>query len=614
MNKHINKQLIRLLVAAVISASTWGGTYYWYHSTKKKNSVNENEKALAYVGEVQDEIQRRPAARLLWQEVKTGESLYNGEAIRTSEKGEVRIIFSDSDRFIDLEPESLIVIKKSSGEIALDLMEGSLFVNAQNNQNANAPNLVLNSEAGKVDLSKAKASLSKTKGQDVNVQVLEGKASLKNSSGETKELIQGSSASINNAGFQFNKNNLKILAPHLHKPIYIYPSESQSVAFKWSGFPPNTLISLWIGSTRKDLKQIAQTKAINMDTLLAQLPLGKQYWKLIAIDEKNPKNAVESNIFKSEVVMQYAPTMVFPLPNAIIDPPRLPYDLTFKWQTTENVKNIILEIWADSQLKNKIIQKQFKTEESFLLPSLNEGTYYWRMTSYFENSAKSISSKIQNFRISQKVETMIPVNVQWTLNESDKTQYFIEQPSLNLKWSASDPKKVAQWKLKYFDISNQEASTQEITVNTTDYKAPLDKPGRYIASVEALDSQGRLIGKASPTEINVSPRPLLTTPRFTNTEPQIKASDSGHSEVSWKKVDGAKEYWLTILKEGKEIKKEKSATTMTQLKNLMPGEYKIELQAIDEYGRTSEGMDTKMLLVPNNSGLKAPTLKKIKVN
>ncbi|WP_374032330.1 hypothetical protein [Bdellovibrio bacteriovorus] len=108
----MKKQWKRLLIAALSSSSVFAATWFWYQSTADTRSSNSNEKPLAYVGKVVEDIQRRPASRLLWQLVNSGEPLYNGEAIRTSERGEVRIQFVDSDRYLDLEPESLIVIKK----------------------------------------------------------------------------------------------------------------------------------------------------------------------------------------------------------------------------------------------------------------------------------------------------------------------------------------------------------------------------------------------------------------------------------------------------------------------------------------------------------------------
>jgi ABC-type Fe3+ transport system substrate-binding protein len=88
----------------------------------------------------------------------------------------------------------------------------------------------------------------------------------------------------------------------------------------------------------------------------------------------------------------------------------------------------------------------------------------------------------------------------------------------------------------------------------------------------------------------------------------------GKSKLEWSQVEGAKEYWLVISKGGKELKRSKYASNSTALKNLLPGEYDVEISAVDAHGRTSESASPRKLLVPDKSNLKAPTLKKIKVN
>ncbi|WP_374032328.1 hypothetical protein [Bdellovibrio bacteriovorus] len=79
-------------------------------------------------------------------------------------------------------------------------------------------------------------------------------------------------------------------------------------------------------------------------------------------------------------------------------------------------------------------------------------------------------------------------------------------------------------------------------------------------------------------------------------------------------MEGAKEYWLTIRKDGKELKRSKYMQNSTALKNLLPGEYEVELIAVDTYGRNSQAGPARKLLVPDKSNVRAPTLKKIKVN
>lgn len=600
----MKKQWKRLLIAALSSSSVFAGTWFWYQSTDNNRASHSNEKPLAYVGKVVEDIQRRPASRLLWQLVNTGEPLYNGEAIRTSERGEVRIQFVDSDRYLDLEPESLIVIKKSEGEIALDLMEGSLFVNAKAGAgDSNAPGLVLNSANGKVDLSQASASLSKGRGNSVDVQVLEGKASIKGNNGQTQDLT--------------TREEVQILSPSPQKPVAMDAESPDPVSFQWRGFPANTQVSLWVGPSRKQLKEVKKAN-LNASQLQAPLSFGRHYWKLVATTPQGSV-AAESPIYKTEVLARYAPTVTFPTADAEIPATQLPYDLSFKWQKGDDTKQMTLEIWSDEKMTRKVATQSFTKEEGYTLPGLKSGTYYWRMTSYFVDTEKPVLGKVQKFTVSSLAEinakkAPIPVLVDFTIPEKDLVQYYVEQPQLGLSWKGDRPDQVASWRVKYRGENEDPESARSMDVKETKVTTPVRKPGRYIASIEALSAEGKVLGAASSQVLTVSPLPLLQAPVFMPAEGQLQASNDGRSQLIWSKVEGAKEYWLTIRKNGKELKRSKYAQNSTSLKNLLPGEYEVEVTAVDNYGRSSEVLPARKLLVPDKSNVKAPTLRKIKVN
>ncbi|MFV8259706.1 hypothetical protein ACNQKP_18000 [Bdellovibrio bacteriovorus] len=603
----MKKQWKRLLIAALSSSSVFAATWFWYQSTADTRSSNSNEKPLAYVGKVVEDIQRRPASRLLWQLVNSGEPLYNGEAIRTSERGEVRIQFVDSDRYLDLEPESLIVIKKSEGEIALDLMEGSLFVNAKTGAaEGDAPGLVLNSANGKVDLSQASASLSKGRGDSVDVQVLEGKASIKGSDGQSKDLT--------------TREEVKILTPLPQKPVAMDAENPDAVPFQWQGFPANSNVTLWVGPSRKQLKPLMKA-APNANQLMASLPFGRHYWKLVAT---NPQGSVaaESPIYKTEVLARYAPTMVFPTADAEVPAVQTPYDMSFKWQMGEDTRQMTLELWADEQLKNKISTNTFTKEDSFTARGLKAGSYYWRMTTYFLDTDKPSLGKVQKFtikpanQVNAKVE-FVPVQINFTMPEKDMVQYYVEKPRLGLSWKVDKTENVSAWRVKYHTEEEDPALAQSFDVKevqNTQVQAPVARPGRYIASIEALNKDGKVLGATSSQILTVSPLPLLEAPSFTPAEGTLQASMDGRTQLTWNAVEGAKEYWLTIRKDGKELKRSKYMQNSTALKNLLPGEYEVELTAVDTYGRNSQSGPARKLLVPDKSNVRAPTLKKIKVN
>ncbi|MFZ4404012.1 MAG: hypothetical protein ACOYOK_07920 [Pseudobdellovibrionaceae bacterium] len=509
----------RLFFAAAISLSVYAVNAYWYFSSEKKFDSLKNEKPLAFVGKTVEEIQRRPAARLLWQNVETGDPLYNGEAIRTAENAEVRILFAGTNRYLDVEPESLIVLQKLEGKISLDLLEGNLFVHSSDIQEKEntSEDLVVKSENGTLDLSNATASLSKTKNRKMDLQILSGQVSVKDKNGTKLNL-----SSINNS----ESNKFLILSPKLGKPLYASNNQASLISFQWKGWE-NKNVQLQIGTHRKNLlSTISNNK--NGSSLQTALSVGKYYWKLNALNEKSQVIG-ESAVYKLEV-----------LPLATL-------------------------VDAANPVSTAAITKQ------------------------------------------------LPIDVQWTLNEKQNLQYYVQQPQLHLAWTSPQKDKIFAWRLKWKEQQDSELQTQTVQ-QKKELTFQLNKPGRYLASVEALDNKNQVLGVTPEKTIEVLEQPLIDTPRFSFAQGLLKAEDNGRISLQWSNVSGAKEYNLVISKNGRELKKTSLTSTNTSFKNLMPGEYQVQLFATDFYGRKSQQTDSRTIVVPDKSNVKAPTLKRIRVN
>ncbi len=606
----MRSQWKRLAWAALLSCACFAATLLWYKSTERNNSHIGGESPLAQVGRVGDEVMKKSATRLLWQVVNTGDNLYNNESIRTSSHGEIRIQFEDG-RYIDLEPDSLVILQKSQGEIALDLMEGSVFVNAKSGADTvNSPGLVLNSNGNKVDLSGASASLSKGKGTSVDLQVLEGKATIKDKNGKTKEVSQGTTAMGSSESLK-----IEILSPSPQKPYYIDPEANQIVAFKWKGFPAQYKVSLFAGPSRKELKEWAATDLPGISDLQTKFTIGKYFWKLVAKDVKTNEIKGESSIFKTEFIARYAPTIAFPLVDAEIPVEKFPASLSLKWQKGEDAERVTLEVATDRTLKAKLANKNFTTEESYNMGGLKEGEYFWRLSAYYPDSEKPIIGKIQKFKLI-KLQHKEPVRIAWTLPEKMLNQYFVEKPELELSWKPENRQEdIVGFKLKIVEAEGNPEDALSFQSKETKYKAALGKAGRYIASVEAYDKEGATIGRSDPKTVLASALPLLAAPRILPTEGILKSQNDGHSEIQWEPLVGAKEYELVVAnKDGKELAKKRYQSNSTNLKNLLPGEYMIKLIAVDQFGRNGKEATQRTLLVPDRSSLLAPKVKKIKVN
>lgn len=612
----MTSQWKRLAVAAGLSLSCAGATFLWYYSTEH-SSVAQNEKPLAQVAQVEDEVLKRPAARLLWQALSTGDNLYNGETIRTSSRGEITIQL-EGNRHIKLEPDSLIVLQKSKGEISLDLMEGSLFVNAQNGEAPkDGAGLVLNSKNGKVDLSSASVSLSKGSNGALDLQVLGGKAKVKGADGKEKEIGEGKSSSLGLNG-AFDSSNVTTLSPAPNKTLFIDPDAADPVLFKWKGYPPNWDVHISAGPTKKSLVEIAKTAKPGESQVTTKLPLGKHWYRMTAKDPATGKVMAESPIVRLEIQGRYPPSLIYPAANAEVPMEKpSPIDVTFKWNRADEVLKSQLEISTDPNLRSLIFNKAFTSQTETVVPQLKEGTYYSRMSSFYSDSAKPTVGKIQKFVVQKPTPIKKdPVQVSWTLPESKLQQSYLNKPELDLSWKAMNrAEDVAGYRLRLENSEDRNAAPVTLDVNEGQIKAPVPKAGRYIASVEAVDKTGSVIGTSDPLTLATSELPLLKAPILQPAEGDLKSRPDGKTELLWTESQGAKGYALTIFdKSGKEVSKTKFDANKASLKHLMPGEYTLQVQAVDAYGRNSEPSPKRNLIVPNSSGLRAPTLKKIKVN
>ncbi len=594
----MKKQTRMILLAALLSLTVFGGTKFWYQSQSAQLDQHADVKPLAFAASVHEDVRRRPASRLIWQTVNSGEALYPGEAIKTSAKSEVRIQFNDGNRYIDLDPDSLLVITSNNNEISLDLMDGSIFV-AGGDKGATGPALTLNSAKGKVDLSGATASLSKSS-SGVDVQVLKGKVTSENGQEFKNSLI----------------DSVKILSPMSDHPTIINPESSDSIKFSWQGFPENTLVSLWVGSSRKEMKQIAQTKVPGQSSIEKRISTGKHFFKLIASEVKNPKNQMESQLHRFEVIAKFPPVAIYPTSEAslVMNKPLNP--VSFKWSKPEDTKSVTMEISKDSSFKQKILSKDFNDEEDFT-QDLAPGDYYWRLNARYDGTDGPITSKPIHFSITSKPKN--PLKIIWLPKQEKEIQYFIEQASVNMVWDVDLKSDVKKWTVHLWPTKDgrKPAAETEKVIKTIEMKAQSEVPqaGSFNAMVEAFNENDVLLASSEVKTFEAAVKPLLEAPLFLPEKGELKADNRGNLSLKWTAQSEAKDYQLVLMdKDGNEIKRGNFTGTSTSLVNLMPGEYKVDIFATDIHGRESEHGTPRHVLVPDTSGLKAPKLKKVQVN
>lgn len=590
----------KILLALALSATCYAFTHLVYVLTDPGKGLNNSREPIAYTTRVNENVQRRPVARMIWHLLNTGEPVYPGEAIRTSSDSEVRIQFVGSDRTLDLEADTMVILTKNENEISLDLLDGSVFV-AQN-ENSTSPNsgdkLTLNSKQGQIDLSKATASLSKTQDK-VDLQVIKGEAQMK---GQNENQIFKSGDS---------DSQIKGLEPLGDKPLFVTGLNPRPVIFKWTGAVEGSSVEVWLGKTRKDLK--LQSRLIQKADSQVQLQLrpGKYFWQV-----RGPQT-LQSQLLRFEVLPLAPPQPLTPVDQASVLSTDNPAAVEFTWSNPTGASSATFELSRDQGFKDVLKTEVVDSSKTFLAVPVGPGKYFWRVSTYYADHHQMAAAP------SRQVEVVIGerkiAKVAWDPNLKSEI-FFVDKPKLALAWNEIETTTAKSWLIRFAPTEadlNNATSENTIQLETKNQKIEpiLPAPGRWVASIEGRDASGKKVAVSEIREFTASELPLLESPELLPAEGDLVSDQSGSLKLQWSSIEGTTEFLISMKsKDGSEVLNKKSSQTSLQLVDLLPGSYQVTVTGKDSHGRLSKEPKTRNLIVPESSGLSAPKLRKMKVN
>lgn len=686
----------RLLIATLLSATGFAATQIWYIYTEPEKKSNTTAKPIARLVSSVNDVQKKSLEKIIWQPAIHGETLHAGESIRTYSKSEARIEFLNSSAVIDLEPDSAIVLEENNGSIALDFLQGNIFVKTEQNKSTEQNSIVLKSGQQKLNLNSSEVSLGRGENDKLDLAVHKGSVQ-----GLDPRLTQG---------------KIKVLEPLPSRPIYVTSSKSEPVVFKWQSLEKGYEVQLQWGPERDKLESITNAVAAGeIGQMAAALPPGKSYFRLVAkpLSPENPE--LISSILRAHILVKTAPVLLAPAHLATLTLPPGQPEVKLLWSNPSGFEKMIVEVASSANLRNKVKTEYLDhtTEYTFLPPK--EGVYYWRVSGTLEGRKEVVSSGVKKFKVgfindirppvlstplqNEKIQLeaikghgllmswqiapgasgyyvklekinisserglastenvfesegeflqalvpdLKPGNYAWsvqsidaqgqksspsekryfniqtvrTLNwadgkTKDEFRYITLKPSISLKWERGDPK-ATHWIVR--TTSGETTQTLESKTNVSGLELALPRDGLYQFEVEAFDDRNRLLARSLTREVQVGSEPLLPAPQFASSIPNaIETSGNGFVSLRWQQVRGATHYRLLLKHEDGRTAKEYSFKSQEgSLRGLMPGQYKVSLQSVDQYGRVSPESPERALIVPNQSNVQAPKLKGVQV-
>jgi hypothetical protein len=596
----MNRNLKRLALAFVISASCFGATVIWFESGKTA-AAHGDRAPIARLNESSNDVQRKPLKRVIWESVSKNDDLYPGEAIRTTENAEAKIQLVKSGAVIHLEANSLVVLEENENGMSLDFLQGNLFVSSSGGGGGDGLTLKMGSD--EVKLNSADLSLSKGSDGKVDLAVFKGQAEMQKD-GKTVSIDKDKMVSVTDKGVSVDKDRVQILWPVAGETVLLnlVHGERLDVAFK--PLPKGYVVTAEWGAKRSNLKPAGVSAPGESGKISIGGRSGKWFVKLSAKSEDPALPPLASNVLPLAIDPKSPPALVEPKGGAPVIKESAAAPVAFRWLNRHKLESQILEIATDAQFKNLKTKQTFDGETGdFSAADLGDGTYYWRVTGFLKikDKTEALSSAPSKFSVVSSWELKAPTPVWPEANQ--RLSYIDAQKSgVSFKWSA--PAGVKRYTVL---VQRKGVTILEKELETTMVKITDVKPGNYQWKVSSLDPKGGA-PKATPVmNFTIDEMPKLewaenpAVYEYPTPTPSLRAQ--------WKPLASAASYRFRL--ENKDLANgqpewQSTKQSVFDVPLAADGQYEAVVEALNEKGQTIAQSDARTFGVKRRPLLPAP--------
>lgn len=327
---------------------------------KDFSASSENKKVVGLISDTKQEVRQRRSKSIIWEESKKSNELYYYDSILTLSKSSATVELEGSSK-IELSENTLIVIeppeKTGSEKLKLRFSKGN--VRAKMNgagSEINTGSWVIEAQAG------SEIAVRGTSEQDVEVEVLKGKASMSNSE-KTVQIEENKIISVQEKEIQSEKNITDEIQWNgsLSRRSYIDES-SKEHPLEWTG----SADQLWYRSPAGEVSTLEILKGAK--DLTKDLGLGAHQFRLMSGDKVSQTLTIE--VWKKPKIQ-----LLYPLPRDRIS---IGHNQIFSWRGVDQVSNYRLE-FAESLdfLKPETAATSANSFTNFSFEK--EGSLFWRV-------------------------------------------------------------------------------------------------------------------------------------------------------------------------------------------------------------------------------------------
>ncbi|GEM_PF-3670148 len=633
------KRFFTTLIVSLVSAlSVW----FWYYGAEQNSLFFEGE-SIAKVTSTSDQVYKRPAKRLLWLPIIKGQKLYNGETVKTEAQSQAIITFDSNQSKLKIEPDTLVVIRQNDLDIEINLIEGALQNEQTQDDNQKGDGrITIKSDQSIIDISKSEAHIQKSKQQALSLSVLKGQAKFVDQNNIDTQINKGESLKVDE-----NKKTIKLrtidIVSHLNNQSYFVfneninfelgPLENKKGLELWSGQSPTALKKNKITISNdnkfsikwKDSSEWFEVKQFENNILVGQSPVYHFIFKptflakIVSPDFSKsiePSDKIKVAWDRSEGIKEYQLKVFEKISSVIGNTESQSSESTSSESaSSEKVKSETnnLDVKFKPYFQKKYLNNQFDD----VISLLGEGEYQLVLDVLYQDQTNWIKSDEKNLVVKKyRPPPVIAPKLSWVNLNQLKEQIYPLKPELKIDLQITKGSEaiedidvlISQIKNKSEIVKQKIAYKDE---NKLSLKYSVKEFEMYLAKV-LIKTQVNQYEFEQAFEVKKTP--LLAPLQWKSENSLFAASLEGNLKIEWQAQEGAKTFEVKLIKDSGEVQIFKDILSPDyQLSALLPGGYQVYISSIDEWGRYNQKPLKGLITVSDQSQIKAPTIKKVKI-
>ncbi|MBD5410612.1 MAG: FecR domain-containing protein [Treponema sp.] len=406
-----------------------GYALYLFYNNFFRSLSKMNEDPIATISFKYKTAQRKFSGKNVWDRLRSGSPIYNGDTIHTADLSEATIYFSDGN-VMDLAENTMAQVFVNEEGLVADLTGGSAVFDsseAGSGVTINSGGMKVQVEAGS-SLSAGVSAGGENQNQTANFQVLKGTASVFTSSSDGKNAdeevsVQKMSAGENmSVSFTEGETPAKITIPPMSiiSPVqnqrYLYHHKGNyQVKFAWKFRDAENdenavkdvqdvkhTITLVVAADKNFKKIIERSVIKNAESYTVPLAPQTYYWKIDGAENF-------SQTGKIQISQSLAPSLVSPVQDYTYYYRSKNPTVRLIWDEAPFSTSYKLEVAKDSSFEQPLITQTGQTESS-VISTLPDGKYFWRVTPFYtiNKVGYAAQSEIGKFSIEKQDSVMPP--------------------------------------------------------------------------------------------------------------------------------------------------------------------------------------------------------------